>query len=809
MLSRLPLARQVRQAGSSERTGLLLLIKAQLRYLARTAGATAASAVATALGTMSVVAVHLLSEDIKAGLDATGALPVPGYTHVVRGTDLAWDDYFDARDRWREGQLPDVEAMTPLVMGQALVDGIAAQVFGVDILAQGNALATGRFNQDPSALDWTPMLVGDGVVVAGLPGAAAGETVPAGAIEVDVVAVTETENAGGILFADIPTALRILDRTGPSAILVRAGGGEPAIERWFPGSTAALDIARTIELGQGLTARAFDEAEPTRRFALAILFNLGALGVLALFVAAFLIYQASFSNIARRERERERLAAIGVDFTTVGSLFISEGVLIGLAGALIGTLLGTVLAGFLGSTESFALSGVAVTKGILGGVGAGVIGALAATRRASSRRRRGGPRWIAAGLAAALFVVAAASDTLAAAFGLILALCVAQFSLVMPGIAAAFRRAFAARMDRVNLLVKANFRRSAMLLGEVDIAASALSIAIAAAIGMGVQVENFREDFYRLLDQRLWPAVYIESDRPVDPEWLASLSGVTDVRSYGRTEALLNARPVAVTLAVGDRLETRRYGYDRALAGDILLSESGALAHGLAAGDDIELEGPRGARRVRVAHVFSDYGAPSPRIIGTFSGLAPIFDGVAFNRTSVLTADSDTGALKRAISGRYPGAHVRDQAELRALAERAFDRTFEVAEHLTFIALIVAVVGLYNALSALALRARDIHRLLYTAGVSKLSIAGLAVSQNLLIGAVAAFAAIPLGLAIAYVLCAEINPRAFGWSIPFGLDLSAILTPALLGIGAALLAGMIPIWRGMRALAGAPEHALL
>ena len=787
--------------------GLLLLIKGQLRYLARTAGATAASVVATALGTMSVVAVHLLSEDIKARLDDEGALKVAGYTHVVRGMDLAWNEYFDARDRWRQGDVPDVEAMTPLVVGQALVDGRSAQVVGVDLFAAGGSLATGPINEDPAGDEWTPLLVGDGVVVGGSPGLSTGDRIRAGEIEVDVVAVTE--NAEDILFADIPTALRILDRIGPSAILVRARGGESAIERWFPGSTAALDIGTTIELGQGLTARALDEAEPTRRFALAILFNLGALGVLALFVAAFLIYQASFSNIARRERERERLAAIGVDSKTVASMFVSEGVLIGLVGALIGTLLGTVLAGILGSTESFALSGVAVTKGILGGVGAGIIGAFAATRRASSRRRRGGPRWIAAGLAAALFVIAAASDTLAAAFGLILALCVAQFSLVMPGIAAAFRRAFAARMDRVNLLVRANFRRFAMLLGEIDIAASALSIAIAAAIGMGIQVENFREDFYRLLDQRLWPAIYIESNHPVDPEWLASLSGVTDVRSYGRTEALLNARPVAVTLAVGDRLETRRYGYDRTLASDILLSESGALAHGLAVGDDIELEGPRGARRVRVAHVFSDYGAPSPRVIGTFSDLAPIFDGVVFDRTSVLTADSDTGAVKRAISRRYPGAHVRDQAELRALAERAFDRTFEVAEHLTFIALIVAVAGLYNALSALALRARDIHRLLYTAGVSKLSIAGLAVNQNLLIGAVAAFAAIPLGLAIAYVLCAEINPRAFGWSIPFGLNVPAILTPPLLGIGAALLAGMIPIWRGMRALAGAPEHALL
>ena len=240
-----------------------------------------------------------------------------------------------------------------------------------------------------------------------------------------------------------------------------------------------------------------------------------------------------------------------------------------------------------------------------------------------------------------------------------------------------------------------------------------------------------------------------------------------------------------------------------------MLSESGAFAHGAVVGDSIEIEGPRGARRVGVAHVFSDYGAPSPRVIGTFEDLAAIFDGIAIDRTSVLTAGADTGALQRAIAQRYPNAHVRDQAQLRELAQAAFDRTFEVAESLTIIALVVAVAGLYNALSALVLRARDIHRLLYAAGVSRLSIAGLAAQQNLLIGIVAAAAAAPLGLAIAYVLCAEVNPRAFGWSISFGIDVSALLTPMLLGIAAALLAGLVPIWRGVRALGGAPEHALL
>ena len=362
---------------------MLLLIRGQLRYLARTPGATFASVVATALGTMSVVAVHLLSEDIKAGLDEGRALAIPGYTHVVRGTDLAWNDYFDARDRWREGHAPGVEAMTPLIAGQALVDGRSARVLGVDMFAHGLPGAWGALNEDATAGESSRMVLGDGVIAGSSLGLAVGDTVRAGEIPVEVVAVAA--NAEDTVFADVPTALGILGRSGPSAILVRARGDEPAIERWFPGSTAAFDIGTAIELGQGMTARALNEAEPTRRFALAILFNLGALGVLALFVAAFLIYQASYSNIARRRRERERLAAIGVGSGTLDLLFVAEGALIGLAGALIGTLLGAVLAGFLVSMESFALSTIAVAKGVFGGVGAGVIGAAAATRQATAR----------------------------------------------------------------------------------------------------------------------------------------------------------------------------------------------------------------------------------------------------------------------------------------------------------------------------------------------------------------------------------------------------------------------------------------
>jgi putative ABC transport system permease protein len=52
--------------------------------------------------------------------------------------------------------------------------------------------------------------------------------------------------------------------------------------------------------------------------------------------------------------------------------------------------------------------------------------------------------------------------------------------------------------------------------------------------------------------------------------------------------------------------------------------------------------------------------------------------------------------------------------------------------------------------------------------------------------------ALPLGLAMAWTLCAVINPRSFGWSIELHLPVSAWLPPLALGLLAALVAGALP-----------------
>ena len=240
----------------------------------------------------------------------------------------------------------------------------------------------------------------------------------------------------------------------------------------------------------------------------------------------------------------------------------------------------------------------------------------------------------------------------------------------------------------------------------------------------------------------------------------------------------------------------------------MLLNESGARALGLEPGDTLQVAGGRGSRAVEVAHVFRDYGAPGPRIIAATDHFEPLLDGIAYDSFSVLTGDGQRDSVAAALAERFPGADVRDHVELRRLALDVFDATFEIASELTLIALLVAVAGLYNALSELQARRRPENRLLYTLGVGQGRIVLLATQQNAVIGVTAAVLAIPLGLAIAWVLCVEVNPAAFGWSIPWTPTVGSIMPPVALGVAAAMLAGLAPSRTAARAVTGAARHEL-
>ena len=802
---------------------MALLLRRQVRCLLRAPGATTASICATALGVASIVAVHLVSELIVSRLQES--LLLSGHTHVVRSPSE--ESYFELRDRWRRGLMPEVDAMTPVLEGHGAVDGLPARLVGIDWLATRRA--SGDFG--PAQGTAFELLAGDAALASAGMGLAIGDAVRVGtgpaATELRIGGVFAGEERS--LVMDIAAAQNVLRRRDPTAIWVHAPAaiGFRWLDRWLPGATAALDLSAAIDFG-GVTAEALDHAQPTRRFAMALMFNLSALGCLALFVAAFLIYQSSYASVARRSRDSERLLAIGVSRGMLRALFVGEGALLGAIGAGLGCVLGWTLAGMLADSPLWAetplaLSRIALAKGAVAGVAVGAFGALAASQPKRRRLRR----WIFAAFAGALLAASALSGSLAAAFGIILALCILQIALVTPAAAALANRWQMAggaipggRRRRTSVIQRRASRRAlAGQLREVGVAVSALSIAVAAAIGIDAMVESFRRDFATLLDRFHFDALRIEFAAPeyADDEamrWLRALPGVASVRRYGNAEVLLNGRAASLRTGPDDALEARRYGRAGALGDAVLLSESGARRLAVGVGDQVRIDGGSGEREATIAGLFSDYGAAVPRIVASAPSWGASFNGMTFNEAAVVPHPASEGeehrrsALANAIGERFPSAHVQDHAELRARALGAFDRSHELSSRLSLLALGVAVAGLYAALAALHARRRGECLLLYTLGVGRWSIGRLALTESLGLGVAAAALALPLGVAIAWALCELVNPRAFGWSISFRVPLASVVWPALLGVGAALLAGLLPALRSMRALASPATYAL-
>ena len=102
---------------------------------------------------------------------------------------------------------------------------------------------------------------------------------------------------------------------------------------------------------------------------------------------------------------------------------------------------------------------------------------------------------------------------------------------------------------------------------------------------------------------------------------------------------------------------------------------------------------------------------------------------------------------------------------------------------------------LFSALMALQLERRKEYAVLRALGLTRSQVSTLIVIESLTLGAVAALLAMPVGLAMAWVLTAAIQLRAFGWTMPLSFVTEPYVVAALTGTGAALLASLLPAWR--------------
>jgi putative ABC transport system permease protein len=235
----------------------------------------------------------------------------------------------------------------------------------------------------------------------------------------------------------------------------------------------------------------------------------------------------------------------------------------------------------------------------------------------------------------------------------------------------------------------------------------------------------------------------------------------------------------------------------------VLINEQLSRRAGLGLGDAVSL-GPRA--ELPVLGIYGDYGNPVGQVIVTEALFAKLHPEIVPRRFG-LRLDQDKVPRIRAalIAEGVAEAAITDQAALKRFSLQVFERTFAVTAALNVLTL--AVAGFAILMSLLTLAALRLPQLapVWALGLTRRRLAALEMLRAVLLAALTTLLALPVGLALAWVLLSVVNVAAFGWRLPMALFPAAY---AQLGLFALLAAALAALWPAIR-LARTPPAALL
>jgi len=791
-------------------TALLTLLAHWSRHPGQLLTLVAGLALATALWS----GVQAINAEARASYaEAAGALGQDQLSRLSRpdGRPVPLADYVALR---RAGYL-----VSPVISGE-LRDGPARlRLLGIDPLTappqtgapalEGEALDLGAFFIAPGLLLMTDETAG-GPLPPDLPPIVLRDSVPPGA------AIT-----------DIGTAARLLDQTDISYLLV-----SPEQPAGLPPLEQATDL-RLTDPGSNT-----DIGSLTDSFHL----NLTAFGLLSFAVGLFIVHAAIGLAFEQRRATVRTLRALGLPLRTLLTAFglelaglalvsgalglvlgymIAAALMPGVAGTLRG-LYGASIPGTLSFDSLWALTAIAMTL-----AGAALAGAQALRRtarmsilapanprawaQASARSMRmqamAAVALLAAGGGFALF-----GGSLATGFATLAALLLGS-ALILPAVLGLILR-LASRSAR-GALSEWIFADTRQQLPGLSLALMALLLALAANIGVSTMVGSFRGTFIGWLDQRLAPELYLSI---TDPEQAEPLLAFLEPRAQAvlpivSAEVPLAGRPGEVFGQVDHEtyrdlwplLDAGPGAWDRLAAGEaVLINEQLARFAGLSLGDRLEITPDL---TLPIAAIYSDYGNPTVQAILSLNRFAETFPEIAPTRFAVRIPPEDAPALASALREDFglPTDGVVNQAQIKRFSLQVFDQTFRITGALNILTLGVAGFALLTSLLTLATLRLPQLAPVWALGLTRARLARIEVMRSLILGALTFALALPVGLALAWILLAVVNVEAFGWRLPMTLFPWDWLRLFGLAMLAAVLAAALPALR----LARIPPITLL
>ena len=340
----------------------------------------------------------------------------------------------------------------------------------------------------------------------------------------------------------------------------------------------------------------------------------------------------------------------------------------------------------------------------------------------------------------------------------------------------------------------------------LSLALIALLLAVSANIGVSTMVSSFRQTFIAFLDQRLAPELFVEVDT-------AEQSAALEMFLMNRQIEVL---PLLSTQVVIADLPADLYGIR---VGQTYRNNWNFLDNTLNAWDVIErgkavVVNEQFARRadlwvgslvqvsrdliLPIAGVVGDYGNPKGQIIITERIFKDLYPNLYASNFGVRTKDAAQLRSQIVNTLGIKNNAIINQVGIKALSLEVFERTFVVTSALNVLTLGVAGFAILMSLLTLAdLRVPQLAPV-WALGLTRRRLAWLELLRAVLLAGIVFVCAIPMGLALAWILLTIINVEAFGWQLPMYLFPLKYVELGGYALIAAFLAAMWPAVRLMR-----------
>jgi putative ABC transport system permease protein len=670
-------------------------------------------------------------------------------------------------------------------------------------------------------------------------------------MEFTVRAIVAEEGAAKIYGGNV----LVVDIFGAEERLGRGGKFDQIDVIAKPGVSRA-ELQRKLEaaLGEGVIVEQPGRNQQAEKMIEGLRRTTDMLGLLALFVGMFLIYNTFSTAVAQRRREIGILRAMGTERNHIVMLFLGEAAVLGLLGSVLGSLAGVGLARML--IEEFAatisnfyfqvhtdvvtLSWPLMLRSSLLGVVCAIVSAIIPARRAASisplealsgtrleASRTAGFKWAAlaglVALGAEIVILVNVWEESKIEIGLLSALvsflALALLSPLLISISTAVLRPL--RKGMLGLEARLGGDNLTRATGRTAVTVSALMIGITLAVSMGGSFASLSKSLDEWITTGITADLSIRGSAglpgvnsvslPLDfAEELQRVPGVADVGTFRITPVpTADGRIIHVygvnTEVTSKHSESRWTEGDRteALArlregGHTVISENLATKHNLHVGDTLTIVGPAGRAAFKVVGVHVDYSSDLGAALLDRSDFLNVFSDTSVDSFEVwVTEGSDPVAVRETIRNMFPDKQlfIQTNTEFREEIHSAVNQIFAMADVMQLLVIIIAVIGILNTLLVSILdRTRELG-MLRALGFTQGQLATMILWEAAFMGLIAGTLGVLSGGAFSMTIVHLIDRQLVGWSTAYVFPTDSAIKGFTVALLSAIVAGWYPARR--------------